>query len=426
MNSIRQTAAALFTDPPGIRKASILFFVFASSATSQVMVESNVATFESTQIRPATANGPLRRDLDRGQSAGLLDSPPLRWRSAELRPRLSYGYVHGDGILANPADLRTTDINTYTLGLALRQGSHWNADYVASRSIYSNSGFQDTSAHSASVAALTIYQSWDLKASHSYLSESLPNVETAQQTRQETHASVLIASISLNSRFSLKSVLNQDLRFPENYATSREWHVQEWLNYKLAYQLELSAGLHVGYVRIVKADDMQFDRPQFRFRWRSPSAFLVEAVAGIDHRTTRGSAPKPNSIFTYSALAKYSIFKTTFFSLAGARDITSSYFFHQAIINSTVTAALQQRILRTFYLSASIETQRAHYELLREPSLTPRTRDDKREVFELKLSTVIRNKLTLVVFLRRSKNNTNFEGYSFTSNQSGLEIAYTY
>ncbi len=67
-----------------------------------------------------------------------------------------------------------------------------------------------------------------------------------------------------------------------------------------------------------------------------------------------------------------------------------------------------------------------HYILFYEPSLNLRPRDDNRKYFEVKLSTVIRTRLTLVVFSRRSKNNTSREGYGFASNQSGLEVAYTY
>lgn len=409
-----------------MRKAGILFFTVACSAHSQMIIESNVATFASTQIRSATATGPLRRELDRGQAAALPPPPSLRWRSTELRPRMSYGYVHGDGILANPADLRTTDINTYTIGLALKQGSHWRADYAGSRSVYSNSGFEDTSAHSATVAALTTYRSWDLKASQSYLSESLPNVDTAQQTRQETHATVLIASTFLNSRFSLKSVLTQELHFPEQYSTTREWHGQEWLDYKFADRLEISAGLHAGYVSIVRADDMQFGRPQIRIRWRISSAVIGEAAGGMEHRKLFGHPSNHLFKSVYSASAKYNASNTTSLSLSGSRDIAVSYFSHQATVNSTFTADLQQRILRYFHLSAGIGAQRVHYVLFHEPSLNLRPRDDNRKYFEVKLSTVIRTRLTLVVFSRRSKNNTSREGYGFASNQSGLEVAYTY
>lgn len=409
-----------------MQKASIVFVMVACSAHSQMIIESNVATFASTQIRSATPTGPLRRELDRGQAAALPAPPSLRWRSTELRPRISYGYVHGDGILANPADLRTTDINTYTIGFALKQGSHWRADYARSRSVYSNSGFTDTSAHSASVAALTTYRFWDLKASQSYLSESLPNVDTAQQTRQETHATALSASTFLNSRFALKSVITQELHFPDRYSTTREWHGQEWIEYKFADRLELSAGVHAGYVSIVRADDMQFGRPQIRIRWRISSAVICDCAGGMEYRKLFGHPPNYLHNAIYSASAKYNYSNTTSLLISGSRDMSVSYFFHQATVNSTFTADLRQRILQHFYLSAGIGTQRAHYVLFHEPSLNVLPRDDKRKYFEVKLSTAIRTRLTLLLFSRQSKNNTNREGYGFASNQSGLEIAYTY
>src|SRR5882672_7197241 len=130
-----------------------------------------------------------------GSVAGpLLQAPvtgpetyPLEWGPVRFHPHLGYQIVYGDGILRGPNDPKTTWLHTVSPGAFFELGKYWNLDFTASINRYSNAGFNNNESYFGALRGHIPLENWLLDFGYAASLTDQTQVETATQTKQNSH-----------------------------------------------------------------------------------------------------------------------------------------------------------------------------------------------------------------------------------------------
>lgn len=349
------------------------------------------------------------------------------WGPFSVRPRLGYGFQHGDGIHVQPGRPLTTSVSLYSAGLLLEAGRHWTIDYSGVRSEYTNPEFRDAWNDALQIIGGTVYGPWTVRVSHTYQSSLQPLVETATQAREHANDTSGYVACAINTGWLAEATVQQKLRTTAGFPSVRDWPATAWLTWRTAPNLDLGAGVTGGFAVVDPGANMAYVTPQARVRWLPDRTVFVELTAGEEDRTFYGGADTSIDHFVYSGMVEYRPFRTTALALYRVRDNSISYFASQIAQNTRIGVRLQQRLLGRFFLAGAIEQNTCHYVAVDRPGATPSSvRDDTFRIRSLQLSTVIRNRLQLSISYQRARNNSNNGRYAFASDQTGIELNLRY
>ncbi|HLX71717.1 MAG TPA: outer membrane beta-barrel protein [Verrucomicrobiae bacterium] len=345
---------------------------------------------------------------------------PLQWGPVSLRPRVTYDFLYGTGILASPSNHVNSVIQQVSPGLMLGVGSHWTVDYAPLWTFYSNHQLADTLDHAATLAWGTIYEDWVLSLSQSYTSSSGPLVQTGGQTSQETYLTAATGSYRFSEAMLLELGVNQDFRFADKFTNYRQWSTMDWLGYQFQPQLNAALGAGFGYVDLDASPDQTYEQFQGRLTWRTTQKISLIVHGGVEVRQMPDTLINP----IFGASLQYRPFEVTTFSLNADRTVAPSFFEGQVTETTSVTATLSQRFLERFYLTVGGAYNNAQYITSATGGSAGRT--DNYDSFNARLSTRFFKRGTVAATYQYSDNSSTVAGFGYRSHQVGCEFGYRY
>jgi hypothetical protein len=355
--------------------------------------------------------------------ANIMDElHPLQWGPVALHPHVSYQFVYGSGIQSSPTNQSSTVIQTFAPGVLFVMGSHWTLDYTPTFVFYSDKDFEDNVGHAVALTGATTYEDWALGLSQNFAYTTAPQVETGTQVKQQTYSTALTASHPLNSKMSVDLGVSQNLIFPSDFESSKEWSTMDWLNYQFWPRLVAGVGVGCGYV--ITTPDRLFEQLQARVNWRATDkiSFGLNGGAEFSQFTDGGESPLINPIF--GASIQYQPFEHTQFSLSASRTVNTSYFDDQITEVASLNASLNQRLFGQFYLNVGGGYNWTTYTA----SATGAAANDSSDYYsiDVRLSTSVLKRGSVAVFYTYSQNITDQPGLAYSSNQVGFNLGYAF
>jgi hypothetical protein len=426
--------------------------LFGNSLTNKALVQSN--NFESELSRLSSRFGSEYMGTTLSHSMGGRapynpTGPPLESLGpVQFYPHLLYESSYGDGLPAQRGSNSTTFVNEVAPGMLLKIGRVWSLDYTPSMYFYSNPVFRDKTDEDVVLAGITTNGNWTLSLSQSYVEIAQPLEETGVQNQQTAFATALNAIWQVGTKFSLEMGVNQNFRFLANgtnlNTSLHEWRTTDWLSYQLQPQLSAAIGVGAGYDQLSYGSDMPFEQLLGRVVFRSGTKLALTLIGGAEERefVSPSEPAELNPIF--QALALYQLREGTLLSATGSRLVTPSLERGDVNVITTVTAGVRQHIVGNVQLEiegsyttepfiSTVPTLIPHTIGVPQYALEEETRLDTRESLDVRLSTVIRTRLTLTLFCMFIDNSSASKagsgtspGLNYSGVQGGIELQYRY
>jgi len=363
-------------------------------------------------------------EMDVFASPPPTESQPFKWGAFTLRPHPYYQFLCADGLQSETNRTVNTLIHNISPGVLLEMGRHWTLDYSPVFSIYSNNQFSDTFGQAVRLAGGTVYNDWVLGLAQSYSLTDSPTVETASQTRQETFATALNGSYTINSKMSLDLGLNQNFVSADQYSSYHEWSTMDWLNYQFWPRLTVAAGMGGGYDDNREGPDMAFEQFQGRINWRATDRIGFQLHGGVEVRQylSGNASDRVNPIF--DASIQYRPFEMTQISVTGQRVVSTSYLQNEVTETTGVNASLNQRLPERFFLNLT-----GGYQFVKYISSAAASGPDRRDDYfflNAQLGRTFLRRGSIGVIYQINRDDSSSGGYSFTSHQIGFQIGYSY
>ena len=358
---------------------------------------------------------------------------PLRFGPVTFRPHPFYSFLSASGLQSNTNNSQNSIINTIGAGMTVDLGRHWTLDYTPTLRFYSNHDFRDSVDHAASLTGGTRYEDWVFGFSQSFSQSDSTVAETASQTSQQNFNTELSASHMLNEHVFVDLGLSQAFNFAEQYQDSRQWSTMDWLNYQQSKRLIFGLGAGLGYTKVHanqsgsnQPPDQVYEQLQARVQWRATDQLSFSVNAGFDERQhlAAGYDSQLNPVF--GASIEYAPFEHTQISLNASRSVSTSdlYILAQQMEGTTVSVNLNQRLLEKFYVNTSLGYTRTDFTVAL-GSLSD-IRNDNVYSFTARLGRSFLTRGNVALTYQYSDNQSNKGGYSYRSNQVGVEVGFAY
>lgn len=403
---------------PGTTLVFGLLLAGGLSASAQSVIlpptsVSNTPPSVTAQNPPSESNPPSQSVIS-----------PLQWGVVNFHPHFFYRFLYGDGLQSTPGNQRTSSVNSFSLGLLANIGTHWTFDYTPTKTYYSDDAFKDTLDHSVRLLGTTTYENWSFNLSQTFTSSFTPLIETGQQTSEDSYGTVASAGYHLNDRVQLDTNLNYQARFTTVFPDSRDTTIGERVHYQFSPLMDVSASLDYGWVNMSEGIDMTYTRPGVQLNWKATNKTTVNLQAGYENRRFKtGGADDLNSP-TFGAGIQFRPFPTTTLNLTANKGVAIAYFTNQVTRNTGWAIDLQQRLFQHYYLSAGYSGQKSTY-ISTDPTMVA-GRDDENYSFNIRLSTMVLQRVNVAILYQNAHNNSNVNGFGFTSSQVGVELGYQF
>lgn len=355
------------------------------------------------------------------EAAAAARTLPLQWGKFSVQPHLGYGLVYGTGILSGPGQDQATMRQTLSPGLRLNFGPRWSLDYTPSLQFYSNSAYQDTLDHDLSLSGSAVSPGWLFTLGYGFNSSSPPLAETGAQTAQDTHGLTLGANHTLDARTTLQLGLAQYIRLAESYTDSYTWSTSDWLDYEWDARFATAIGMELAYDLLDPGTDMTSERLLGRVRGEAGTKLRYSLAGGVEWREFRDSDAPTKLSPTVEGSLTYQLFETTSISLLASHMTGASYFSDQFTETTNLGGGLRQRLLGRLSLSLGGGYRIQDYASTL--TVDSNVRRDEGAYFQSSLGAVLLKRVNASVFYRYSENGSDQTGYSYDSNQIGLQLS---
>lgn len=375
----------------------------------------------------------------------------FRYGPLQIRPHFDYRLMYATGLLYNtnrfsptnflasliPPNKADSVVHQISPGLLIDIGRHWALNYTPTIELYSSDKFKNTVNHDVSLVGGMEYYAWDFGLSHDTAISSSPNIASGAQTDQTTHTTAFSASRPLNSRISTDLGFNQAITLVSGLDDTFDWNTLDWLNYMFSPRLNVGIGAAIGYVMVNGENgfgagtdlDQTYQQLHARVNWRATDKVSFRVSGGFEDRQfmAPGSASQLAPLFAVGI--QYQPFKPTQIGLTASRSVSSSsyYLAAQEVQTTSVSLSLDQGLIDQFSLWLTLAYYTTDYGTPPagvSGSLGDRT--DDQESFEVQLSHPFFKRGTWSVFYQYSDNQSSDKGFSFVSNQVGLELNYSF
>jgi hypothetical protein len=448
INSSRVTAKLQFRKAGKNRKvccvALLTLFAMVRAGKAQQVIMSTPA---SPVPVPSALSDALESDMDVfKQVPSILLFQPFQLGPVIAKPHVSYQVTYASGVQATPGNPQSTVVQSLSPGVTLILGTHWTLDYTPTLTFYSDKNLNDTVSHSVSLSGGTAYNDWVFSLSQGFSTSSDPNIQTGTQTDQQTYSTSFSASYSFNDRVSLSSGISQSINdvsgnslsltnvspnFANLNGASRQWSITEGLNYKFFPRLNAGVTAGLGYVNVESGSDQINESVSGDVNWRATdkTSFLINA--GVSDSKSLGAGGGDIISPTFGATIQYLPFEPTQLSLTASRGVTTSYFQNQDSETTSLSVGLNQRLLKEYHLSLSGGYSTTDYIQFVPAGGAPNNgtstvRSDNTISLGASLSRSILKRGTISVSYSYSENRSNAAGFTYASNQLGLQIGYSY
>jgi hypothetical protein len=411
----------------------LLAFAFAAEA-QQVIMQQPQYSMPPPALQQAQNNEMQVFNPEAAFMNMLQEISLYQWGPVRFRPSLSYQFLYGTGIQSSPGTSSATVVQTFSPNFLFVVGSHWTLDYSPSWTFYSSRQFQNSLNHAAMLSWGTSYEDWVLGVSQGYTRSDTPLIETGAQTEQESYSTAINASYQLNSKMSLNMGVSQYFSFANNSGSSanslqnlanyRSWSTMEWLNYGFWPRLNAGIGAGVGYTTQDGSPDSLNEQYQARVNWRATDKISFHLSGGVQDQQylSGGAGDLVTPIF--GTTIQYQPFEQTQLTLGASRSVSPSYFQSQNTESTSLTAGLSQRLLQEFNLGLSGEYATVNYVATTRGVSAGRT--DNIYSFSASLSHSLTKRGTVSVSYSYIDNRSGGTGFSFSSNQIGVQVRYQF
>ena len=359
---------------------------------------------------------------------------PYQWGPVSFRPSLSYSFLYGTGIQSSPGNQQASVVQTVSPNFLFVVGSHWTLNYSPSWTFYSSRQFRNSLNHAATLSWGTSYEDWTLGFSQSFTRSDSPTIETGAQTEQESYSTAINASYQFNDKMSLDMGLSQNFNYVGNggssatqlgnLANSKAWSTMEWLNYQFWPRFNAGIGAGGGYTIQDGSPDSINEQYQARVNWRATDKISFQLSGGLEDQQYLSGGASALLTPIFSGTIQYQPFKQTQLSLNASRSVSPSYFQNQDTETTSFSAGLSQRLLQKFNLGLSGGYAKTDYTAANTGIAAGSSYDTYS--FSASLSHSLTKRGTISVNYSYSDNQSNAQGYSYTSNQIGFQIGYQF
>lgn len=365
-----------------------------------------------------------KESLNPQSTSYISPSSWLQWGPVTARPHLTAVFTYGNSLRSRTGANENTVIEQISPGALFEIGKNWHLDYTPTLNFYSSKDFKDNVGHNVLFAGGTRYGDWNFTLSQSYSMSSQPLIETGLQTDQESFVTALGASYYMNSKLMLELGVNQSFLTAESFSSSRDWSTMDWLNYQISDRLSVGGGLGGGYDSVSPGPDMTFEQFQAKVDVRIATKLNVDIHGGGEVRqiliSHAGNLVNP----IYGASVQYHPFEYTTLSLSGNRTVSASLLQGEVSEATTISLAVNQRLLGLLYLTLSGGFSNNRY-IASTPGLALNRQDDTAS-FAASLAYSFTQRGSISIFYNFSDNSSNLAGFDFSSSQIGLQLGYRF
>ena len=354
------------------------------------------------------------------------ETQPFTWGALTFRPHPYYQFLYADGLQYSTNLLAHSIIQTVSPGFLLEIGRHWTLDYSPTFSIYSSDHFSDTFGQTVRLQGGTVYNDWILGLVQSYSETDNPSQTTASQTREQTFATALTGSYTINSKLSSDLSLNQKYVTADQFSSYNEWSTLNWLNYQFWPRLNAAVGAGGGYDDEQASPDMTFEQVQGRISWRATErvGFLLHGGVEVRQFLSGGASDLVSPVF--DGTIQYRPLDQTRISVTGQRVVSPSYLQDQYTETTGVSADLNQQFLNKFFVDVGGGYQHVKYISTGSASNSSPTGEDNCYFLNAQLGRTFLKRGSFAVVYQLNRDDSTRPGYTFTSHQVGFQIGYAY
>jgi hypothetical protein len=360
------------------------------------------------------------------QATAPMPYEPFRWDQFVARPHVDYQFLYAQGILAAPSNHVDTTIQNISPGILLNLGPHWALDYTATIGLYSNTNFGTEFDNAITLTGQTVYTDWIFGFLQSVVLSKSPLIETAQQTSQQTYATAVTGHHEDSQYISEDLGLYQNIQQTEGgFENIRSWSTLDWLNYQPQSRFNIGIGAGVGYDDAVFGPDSFFEQLQARLNWRASDKLSFQLSGGVEETQFLGGQGA-GDLFSpiYSGSIQYQPFQQTQISLFANRSVSPSIFVGEYSEDTSFGCSFSQRFLGQIYLNLSGSYNDQQY--VASANTLTSSRTDKYYALSVRLSHSLLKRGTASIFYQYGSDDSTFAGYSYSSNQYGVEVNYSF
>jgi hypothetical protein len=195
-------------------------------------------------------------------------------------------------------------------------------------------------------------------------------------------------------------------------------------DYQFWSRLRGGVSLGAGYVDVDLGSDMTFEQLNGTLSWLTTDKLDFSLNAGGEVRQFLETAARDLVNPVFGASVRYQPVEATTLSLTASRAVNASYFTSEIVEATAISAGLQQRLLKHFYLRLSGGYTTSSY--ISTETGTATTRTDNGFNFGTSLSCTFLKRGSFTVFYNYNENSSSAGNFSFASSQIGCEIGYHY
>jgi uncharacterized protein (PEP-CTERM system associated) len=228
----------------------------------------------------------------------------------------------------------------------------------------------------------------------------------------------------MNSKLMLELGINQSFISALAFTSSRDWSTMDWLNYQISDRLSVGGGLGGGYESVTPGPDMTFEQFQAKVDVRIATKLNVDVHGGGEVRqiliSSAGNLVNP----IYGASIQYHPFQYTTLSLSGNRTVNASFLQGQVSEATSISLALNQRLLGLVYLTLSGGFSNNRY--IASTAGLALNRQDDTVSFAANLSYAFTARGNISIFYNFNDNSSSSGAFDYSSNQIGLQVGYRF
>lgn len=358
---------------------------------------------------------------------------PLRWGPFAAHPRVDYQYINASGIRQGDATVSTIQ-HVINPGVSLQMGKQWHLDAGVAMGYYSDRALSDTFGYNVGISGGIPRDEWTYGVSAGFGASEGSQVETAQQTSQQSYSLGLTAVYGAQRRLSYDFGVNQNISLSSGFNDSYTWSTMNWANYVATQRTTVGLGLGGGYT-ILEAGEDSFsttgtdsanEQIQGRIVWRPLDKLSVSLTGGAQIQQYFAEAGVENSVSPiYSISAGYTPVDGTSFSLSASRSVGSSIASDQHTETTTASFSFSQRLLKRLTLSVTPTYGLTDFRSNTDPT-GDASRTDEVLSISVSLSTTLFKKVNVSTFFSYSDNQSDLDYYAYDTRQFGLQLGYRY
>jgi hypothetical protein len=351
---------------------------------------------------------------------------PFRWDQFVIRPHVDYQLIAARGILAAPSNHVDTIIQNISPGVLINLGPHWSFDYTATIGLYSNTNFGTEVDHSITLTGLTAYRDWIFEFLQAVTLSKSPQIETAGQTDEDNYNTAITGHHENSEYISEDVAVYQNIQETGGgYENMRSWSTLDWLNYQPQSHFNIGIGPGLGYDNADFGPDSVYEQAEARANWRATEKLSFQISGGIEETEFLGGEGA-SDLFSpiYGGTIQYLPFAETQISLFFNRNVSPSIFVGEYSEDTSIGCSFGQRLLGQIFLNLSGSYNNQQY--IASASDIAAARTDKFYALSVRLSHSFLQRGQASIFYQYGSDNSTAAGYSFSSNQYGVEVSYSF